>query len=64
MPQQRKWRDNAEKQKAYRERKKAQRALDAVGVPLDAPVGKSDTAEFTERIQRAGEDAIDQFFRR
>lgn len=65
MPQARKWRDNAEKQKAYRHRKKERAALDAAGIPLDAPVGKADSREeFVERVQKAGEDALDAFFRR
>ena len=40
--------------------------LDAQGVPLDAEQGKVSLPDedLTERIQQAGEDAIELFFRR
>lgn len=64
MPQPRKYKNAAERQAAYRRRqkqKRQERAVDARGIPTDAEVGKTD---FVERIQQAGEDAIEQFFRR
>lgn len=62
MPQPRKHRDNAAKQKAYRARQKAKReAAQATG-------GRVDTVEqaqsFVERVQAAGNEAISEFFGR
>lgn len=60
MPQPRKHRDQAARQKAYRARLKAKREAAAAGVRPDAEVEPS----FVDRIQKAGDDAIDQFFGR
>ncbi|MDH4104236.1 MAG: hypothetical protein OEW52_11995 [Thermoleophilia bacterium] len=62
MPQARKWKDNAEKQKAYRHRQKERRALAAAGIPLDDPVDSQE--QFVQNVQQAGEDAIRAFFGR
>ena len=54
---------NADRQRAYRQRKKEakhQKALDAQGVALDAAKGKTD---FVADIMKVGEDAIEAFFR-
>lgn len=60
MPQPRKYRNAAERQAAYRRRQKQKRQerAERVSVP------DQDLTPFVERIQQAGEDAIEQFFRR
>lgn len=64
MPRKREYETNADRQRAYRQRKK-QRKLDAQGIPLDAQVGKAKSEEtFVNEVQQAGDDAIEAFFRR
>lgn len=57
MPQPRKYKNAAERQATYRRRQK-QKRQERVSVP------NQDVTPFVERIQQAGEDAIEQFFRR
>lgn len=61
MPRARIYKNRAEQQAAYRRRVKARRAAEQA--PTEAVVDANQSPA-VERIQKAGEDAIEAFFRR
>ncbi len=61
MPRPRIYKNRAEQQRAYRQRQKKRR--EAESAPTVAVVDASESPA-VERIQKAGEDAIEAFFRR
>lgn len=64
MPQPRKHRDQAARQKAYRNRLKMRRSgREEKTKPVAGQPGQ-DPSDFVARVQQAGEDAIEEFFRR